>query len=64
MKSPITGKEMAMKREITETEFRKEKFKVVYHYYLCEESGEKFEDERLAQLNLSRVYKFKKSKDE
>ena len=56
MNSPITGKPMVMKQETIETEFRKEKFEVVYHYYLCEDSGEKFEDERLAQLNLSQVY--------
>lgn len=56
MKSPITGKEMVMKQETIETDFRKEKFEVVYHYYLCEDSGEKFEDERLTQLNLSQVY--------
>jgi putative zinc finger/helix-turn-helix YgiT family protein len=56
MKSPITGKEMAVKQETIETEFRKEKFEVVYHYYWCEDSGEKFEDEQLAQVNLSQVY--------
>lgn len=56
MNSPITGKEMVMKQEAIETEFRKEKFEVVYHYYWCEDSGERFEDERLAQLNLSQVY--------
>ena len=56
MKSPITGKEMVMKQEIIETEFRKEKFTVTYHYYWCADSGEKFEDERLAQLNLNQVY--------
>lgn len=56
MKSPVTGKEMVMKQEAIETEFRKEKFEVVYHYYLCEDTGEKFEDESLAQLNLSQVY--------
>jgi len=56
MKSPITGKEMVMKQETIETEFRKEKFEVVYHYYLCKDSEERFEDERLAQLNLSQVY--------
>lgn len=56
MKSPITGREMVMKYETMETEFRKEKFEVVYHYYVCEDSGEKFEDERLTQLNLGQVY--------
>jgi putative zinc finger/helix-turn-helix YgiT family protein len=56
MKSPITGKEMVMKQETIQTEFRKEKFEVVYHYYWCEDSDERFEDERLVQLNLSQVY--------
>lgn len=56
MKSPITGKEMVIKSELIEHEFRKEKFDIVYHYYLCEDSGETFEDERLAQLNLNQVY--------
>lgn len=56
MKSPITGKEMVLKTDLIEHEFRKEKFEIVYHYYLCEESGEKFEDEVLTQLNLSQVY--------
>lgn len=56
MKSPITGKELVMKQETIHTEFRKEKFEVVYHYYLCQDSNEKFEDESLAQLNLSQVY--------
>lgn len=56
MKSPITGKEMVMKQEVIETEFRKEKFAVIYHYFHCADSNEKFEDESLAQLNLSQVY--------
>ena len=62
MKSPITGIEMVLKQETIETVFRKEKFNVVYHYYQCEESGEKFEDERLAQLNLSQVYNLYRKK--
>lgn len=56
MKSPITGKEMVMKRETIQTEFRKEKFEVVYHYYWCADSGEKFEDEIIMALNLDQVY--------
>ena len=46
MKSPITGKEMTLQKEEIIHEFRIEKFRVVYHYWLCEDSGEKFEDER------------------
>lgn len=56
MKSPITGKEMVLKTDLIEHDFRKEKFEIVYHYYWCEESKEKFEDERLTQLNLNQVY--------
>jgi uncharacterized phage-associated protein/DNA-binding transcriptional regulator YiaG len=56
MKSPITGKEMVLKTDLIEHEFRKDKFDIVYHYYLCEDSGEKFEDERFMQLNLNQVY--------
>lgn len=56
MKSPITGKEMVLKTDLIEHDFRKEKFEIVYHYYWCEASDEKFEDERLTQLNLNQVY--------
>ncbi len=56
MKSPITGKEMILTTEITVLPFRKEEFKVVYHYYLCEESGEQFTDDKLDNLNQSQVY--------
>lgn len=47
---------MVLKTDLIEHEFRKDKFDIVYHYYLCEDSGEKFEDERLTQLNLNQVY--------
>lgn len=47
---------MVKKVELVETEFRKEKFETVYQFYLCEESGERFEDENMAQLNLETIY--------
>ena len=47
---------MVLKTDLIEHDFRKEKFEIVYHYYWCEESKEKFEDERLTQLNLNQVY--------
>lgn len=47
---------MVKKVELVETEFRKEKFETVYQYYLCEDSGERFEDEKIAQLNLETLY--------
>lgn len=51
MNSPITGKPMKLVREADTLTFRKEKFHVVYHYYLCEDSGERFTDDRLDTLN-------------
>ncbi|GAA5030807.1 hypothetical protein GCM10011506_22040 [Marivirga lumbricoides] len=56
MKSPITGKEMPLRQEKGAFDFRKEQFEIVYHYYECEESKERFESEELTQLNLSQVY--------
>lgn len=51
MNSPITGKPMKLVREADTLTFRKEMFNIVYHYYLCEESGERFTDDRLDTLN-------------
>ncbi|MCK4678332.1 MAG: DUF4065 domain-containing protein [Bacteroidales bacterium] len=56
MKSPITGKEMILQKEKRVLSFRKEEFNVVYHYYLCTDTGEQFEDDQLAELNLTQVY--------
>lgn len=56
MKSPITGKKMPIRHEKKMLPFRKEQFEVVYQYYLCEDSGERFEDEHLMELNLNQVY--------
>lgn len=55
MKSPITGKEMTIGKELRDMTFRKETFQVVFHYYLCEESGEQFEDEHFSTLNYNQV---------
>jgi uncharacterized phage-associated protein len=56
MKSPITGKEMQVGRELTSLAFRKENFEVVTHYYVCEDSGERFTDDRLDQLSIAQVH--------
>ena len=56
MKSPITGKEMRLKHEPGVFDFRKDQFNILYHFYECEDSKERFETERLTQLNLSQVY--------
>jgi len=55
MKSPYTGKEMPLKKETREFEFRKEKFTIQFHFYKCEQSGEEFESQQLAELNHAQV---------
>ncbi|MFN5442317.1 MAG: type II TA system antitoxin MqsA family protein, partial [Flavobacteriia bacterium] len=56
MKSPLTGKEMLLKRESRVLTFRKEEYSVVYHYFLCEQSGETFTSTELDQINLQQLY--------
>jgi len=56
MKSPITGKEMKRMRKEDVLEVRKENFPILYHYYLCEDTGEEFTDVDLEDLNLAQAY--------
>lgn len=56
MKSPITGKEMILKKEKRTITFRKEAFEVIYHYYLCQDSNEQFTTTELDDLNLNQAY--------
>lgn len=56
MKSPITGKEMKLVRENRDMEFRKEKFKITFHAYRCDDSGEQFTDTALDELNMNQVH--------
>ncbi|MEI7525910.1 MAG: type II toxin-antitoxin system antitoxin SocA domain-containing protein [Mariniphaga sp.] len=55
MKSPFTDKEMKTAKELREMTFRKEIFQVVFHYYICGDTGEQFEDEHFSTLNYSQV---------
>jgi len=55
MKSPVTENEMKVAREGRNMTFRNETFQIVFHYYLCEESGEQFEDEHFSALNYNQV---------
>jgi DNA-binding transcriptional regulator YiaG/uncharacterized phage-associated protein len=55
MKSPYTGKEMKVAKELREMTFRKETFPVMFHYYICEDTKEKFEDEHFSELNHNQV---------
>jgi uncharacterized phage-associated protein/DNA-binding transcriptional regulator YiaG len=56
MKSPITGKEMKRVWKEDVLLVRKENFPILYHYYLCEETGEEFTDVELDDLNLAQAY--------
>lgn len=56
MRSPITGKEMKIVKELTTLPFRKDEFQVVYHYYLCEDTQEHFTDDRLDSINVIQVH--------
>ncbi|MGV3539476.1 MAG: type II toxin-antitoxin system antitoxin SocA domain-containing protein [Rufibacter sp.] len=56
MNSPITGKPMQLVKEASSLQFRKEAFEVVYHYYLCADSGEQFTTDALDQINLNQVH--------
>ncbi|MEO5645105.1 MAG: type II toxin-antitoxin system antitoxin SocA domain-containing protein [Bacteroidia bacterium] len=56
MKSPVTGKEMFIHKEGRTIEFRKEVFTVMYHYYSCKESDEKFTSAGLDDININQVY--------
>ena len=56
MKSPITGKEMILKKEMRSLVFRKEEFPVVYHYYLCKDSKEQFTSTELDEVNMKQIY--------
>ena len=47
---------MLLKFEKRALEFRKETFEVVYHFYLCEESGEQFTTTEMDELNMSQLY--------
>jgi len=42
MKSPITGGQVTLEWEWREMEFRKEKFRVMFPYYKCADTGEQF----------------------
>jgi putative zinc finger/helix-turn-helix YgiT family protein len=56
MKSPFTGNEATLQKEERIMDFRKEKFTIVYQYYLCIDTGEQFTDGELDEVNTNQVY--------
>ena len=55
MKSPFAGKEMSIVKEWRTMSFRKDQFKVLFHLYKCENTGEQFEDDAFARLNYNQL---------
>lgn len=55
MKSPFTDKEMSIQKEWRIMNFRKDEFKVLFHSFKCDETGEQFEDDAFAQLNYNQL---------
>lgn len=56
MRSPITGKEMSLQKEIRTLTFRKEEFTIVSHYYLCEDSKERFTTTEIDELDINQLH--------
>ena len=56
MRSPITGREMTLKREQRIMGFRKNNYPVQYHYYYCNDSKQQFTSTELDEINLIQVY--------
>lgn len=47
---------MKLRKEHRNLMFRKEEYEVVYHYFLCEDSREKFTNDELDEINLRQLY--------
>lgn len=56
MKSPLTGRDMAIKTEKREMTFRKKSFVIDFHFYQDDETGEEFTDEKLGDLNINQLF--------
>lgn len=56
MRSPFTGGKTTLKNEVRRLEFRKEKFDVVFQYYLCEDTNEQFTTAALDDANTNQIY--------
>ena len=55
MISPITGKEMVVKKEWRKMTYRKEEFNILFHSWYCADSDESFEDVLFAEMNYNQV---------
>jgi len=58
----MNGKEMSLRIEPRPLRFRKDEFTVVYHYYLCEDSGEQFTSSELDDININQLHNLYREK--
>jgi putative zinc finger/helix-turn-helix YgiT family protein len=56
MKSPFTGGEAKPEKEVRAFEYRKDKFEVLFHYYICIDTGEQFTTTGIDTLNINQVH--------
>lgn len=56
MKSPFTNGEVRTERKSRSLYYRKESFTIVYHVYVCEDTGEEFTTDELDALNIRQVH--------
>ena len=47
---------MPLIREESTLSYRNEEFPVTYNYYLCQDTGERFTDDTLDNINLAQVH--------
>ena len=57
MKSPITGKEMTVCQETRTANYRGERYNYTAHYYLCDDSGERFTTTASDMEDMEQVYR-------
>ena len=57
MISPFTRGKVQLLKEPRVIEFRGLKFHITYYSYQCVDTGEKFTDTRLDELNVNQVYR-------
>lgn len=55
MKSPLTGREMILMSEPDTLEYKGKTYDVIHHFYLCEQTNERFTTTELDELNLKEL---------
>lgn len=56
MESPFADADASLAKEPRFFEFRKESFEILYHYYVCNETGEQFTTAEIDVLNQNQVH--------